>query len=392
MNLRTSIAPELWESIASAYEAGNYGHAVLEATHHLTTVLRDRSGADGDGATLVGQALGGEAPKLRVNALQSESDRNVQKGIEQLLRGIYLAIRNPRSHEQFRDTQQDADAIVHFLDYVLRILNASKESFTTESLIRSAADPEFVESVRYAELMVAEIPPNRRGDALIALYASRRSFDPKRLRFLVAGLLAVLNEAQLAQYLSVVSEELKVATEDAAIRSSLQMLSPDLWPSIGEAPRLRIENKLLKEIRRGEVWAGGKMVGALGTWASSFVRSFTMRPEAVEVLLSKLEDTDGHDRHYVAKYFMHSLPGILLEEGEARRAVRAVAKAIRNGDPQLRDGLVANVRRYPAAWQAQLVEALRDVTDPANPAVVLADGSPLLSAPTADLEDDDLPF
>jgi len=109
MNLRTEISQKLWEAIERSYEAENYAHAVLDAIHYLTTVLRERSGADGDGAALVGQALGGDAPKLRVNALQSESDRNVQKGLEQLLRGIYLAIRNPRSHEQFNETQVDAD-------------------------------------------------------------------------------------------------------------------------------------------------------------------------------------------------------------------------------------------------------------------------------------------
>jgi len=94
LNLQTHISRELWVAIEGPYEAGNYAHAVLEAIHHLTNVLRERSGVDGDGAALVGQALGGDAPKLRVNPLQSESERNVQKGNDQLPRGISLAIRN----------------------------------------------------------------------------------------------------------------------------------------------------------------------------------------------------------------------------------------------------------------------------------------------------------
>jgi Protein of unknown function (Hypoth_ymh) len=54
MNLQTNISNHLWDAIASTYETGNYSHSVLEALHRLTTVLRERSGVDGDGASLVG--------------------------------------------------------------------------------------------------------------------------------------------------------------------------------------------------------------------------------------------------------------------------------------------------------------------------------------------------
>jgi uncharacterized protein (TIGR02391 family) len=205
LNLQTHITSELWESLASAYDSGNYSHAVLEAMHHLTTVLRERSGAEGDGVALVGQALGGDAPKLLINGFQSETDRNVQRGIEQVLRGIYLSIRNPRSHEQMTDTQQDADAIIHFIDYILRILTSSKEAFTVESFMASISDIEFVESKRYAELLVAEVPTNRRGDALVALFKSRRTKEIRKLRYVVSTLLAVLSETQLVLYLEALS-------------------------------------------------------------------------------------------------------------------------------------------------------------------------------------------
>lgn len=171
--------------------------------HHITTVLRERSGADGDGPALVGQALGGDTPKLLINAFQSETERNIQRGIEQLLRGLYLAVRNPRSHEQMTDTQQDADAIIHFIDYILRILTSSKEAFTVESFMASISDAEFVESKRYAELLVAEVPTNRRGDALVALFRVRKTKEIRKLRYVVSTLLGVLSETHLVQHLGV---------------------------------------------------------------------------------------------------------------------------------------------------------------------------------------------
>jgi uncharacterized protein (TIGR02391 family) len=363
--------------------------------HRLTTVLRERSGADGDGAPLVGQALGGDAPKLRVNGLQSESERNVQKGIEQLLRGMYLAIRNPRSHEQFKDTQQDADAIIYFVDYVLRILDASKEAFTVDSFLRSLSDPEFVESKRYADLLVAEVPVNRRGDALAALFGIRSTMEIRKLRYLVSTLVSLLNEAQLAQYVATISDELRTATEDVAIRTALQMMTPDLWQRIAETSRLRIENRLIREIKKGEIIASasGMTTGALGTWSSQFLRHFALRSEAAEVLISKLEDVDGDDRHYVAKFFMSRLPEMLTEESEIRRATRAISSAIERGDANVREAIIAYVRQFPGTWQTQLVEALKNLTDAANPAVVLDDGTPFLAAPTApEVTDEDIPF
>ena len=99
MNLQTHISSDLWLAISNTYEAENYNHAVLDAMHYLSSFLREKTGVDGDGASLVGQALGGDSPRLRINKLQTETERSVQRGIEQILRGLYLGIRNPRSHE-----------------------------------------------------------------------------------------------------------------------------------------------------------------------------------------------------------------------------------------------------------------------------------------------------
>ena len=155
MNLQPAIPAPLWAAISGAYEAKNYSHAILEATYYLSNVLRERAGVDGDGAALVGQALGGDLPKLRLNAFQTESEKNIQKGFEQILRGVYIGIRNPRSHEQTTDDKETADAIIHFLGYVVILLNASKEAFTIESFVERVQDPEFVDSKRYAELLIS---------------------------------------------------------------------------------------------------------------------------------------------------------------------------------------------------------------------------------------------
>src|SRR5215467_12874613 len=105
MNLETKLEPALWETIRASYEARNYSAAVLDSIHFVGDVLRERSGLEGDGVSSVGDAFGGKTPRLRVNKLQTESEQNIQKGVEALFRGLYQAIRNPRSHGKYIDDE-----------------------------------------------------------------------------------------------------------------------------------------------------------------------------------------------------------------------------------------------------------------------------------------------
>jgi hypothetical protein len=55
------------------------------------------------------------------------------------------------------------------------------------------------------------------------------------------------------------------------------------------------------------------------------------------------------------------------------------------------DATISSVRSFPTEWQKEFVEALKDMTNPSKPAVVLNDGTPLLEAP-AEISDEDIPF
>ncbi len=45
------------------------------------------------------QVFGGDDPKLKINLLSSQSERDEQDGYKFLFAGAMLAIRNPRGHE-----------------------------------------------------------------------------------------------------------------------------------------------------------------------------------------------------------------------------------------------------------------------------------------------------
>lgn len=394
MNLQSHIKPELWDAISSTYQAENYSHAIVDAMHYLSDFLRERTGVDGDGASLVGQALGGDSPRLRTNKLQTETERNEQRGIEHILRGLYSAVRNPRSHEQAKDSKDTADSIIYFINYILGILAKSEEPFTLDKFMARVFDPAFVESSRYAELLVEEVPLNKLPDTLIQLYREKNRGEGKKLRYVFNAIFDRLSEEQIEQFLSVVSDELKVTQHDIEIIITLTVIRPEFWPKIHEMARMRIENKLIQSIHQGRCWSTGKTDRGLGTWARRFLQHFTMRREVGNALLQKLQNADISHRRYVEKFFLPQLPVVLMSRYQMDICVEEISKAIRNGESNFAERLVDCINGYPEDWQKAFMENLKDLTDLEDPLMYLADGTPFLTRnlPSPQPSEEDIPF
>lgn len=379
--------------MASNYESGDFKGAILDGMQVITDVLREKSAVDGDGGALVGQALGGENPKIRLNSLATQTETDLQKGFEQILRGLYLAVRNVRSHEKTNDDRKTADAILLFIDHVISVLLASTEAFTMDGFMQQVTDADFVDTQRYAELLVASIPPLHLVDALWEIYTHRRTLPLPNRRHLLRELTEKLTEAQRTTLYGRVSNEFRGPFDDAGVRAYLQVLRPEDWLLIDEAQRLRLEHKLISAIRTGEILAGGKVTQALPTWASSFLRHFQTKLDVAQVMVTKLEDTDRDDRRYVARYFFRVLPNIDDREVYVRRCCDAIVKAIKGNDEHVREAVITHVSSFPETWTSRLVVGLAELTDKNNPGVVLKDGTPLLKAPEQSAEfDDDIPF
>lgn len=77
-------------------------HACLEATKSIFDRLRAETGVRGDGAALVDAtlALGKSGkPLLAINALSSQTERDEQTGLGNLLKGMVGLYRNPTAHD-----------------------------------------------------------------------------------------------------------------------------------------------------------------------------------------------------------------------------------------------------------------------------------------------------
>jgi uncharacterized protein (TIGR02391 family) len=108
------------------YRNSHYRDAVLNAFISVFDLIRSKTGIQKDGAALVGESLSLENPKLIISTLETESGRDEQKGMIQLLQGAYLAIRNPKAHSLLVHTNQHIAAQnLVFASLLARIIESS---------------------------------------------------------------------------------------------------------------------------------------------------------------------------------------------------------------------------------------------------------------------------
>lgn len=106
----------------------NYFHAVLEAVKGLAERLRIMSGLGADGTELVNAVFSVKTPILAINSLKTDTELSEQKGIANMLVGIFGAIRNPVAHAPkttWAMPEQDAIDVFGILSYVHRKLDGA---------------------------------------------------------------------------------------------------------------------------------------------------------------------------------------------------------------------------------------------------------------------------
>jgi uncharacterized protein (TIGR02391 family) len=327
MNLQREISPELWKAVCISYEAGHYANAITDGFHYLTEVIRERAGVDGDGPGLVGQALGsskGNAPKLLINKYQTESEKKEQEGFDTMLRGIYIGIRNPRSHGQWEDTLSNASAIILFLDYILRVINSTEQPFTIDKWIDQVFDQYFVLTEEYAEEyandLIDEIPPGKRLDSLITLYQRRGAEKGDVLKLVFEALFDRLDDGQKRRFAKIVSDELKITQDENDIILHFHILPLESWDMFGKRVKSRLENMVIKSIQEGRyeevITTNGRKrrctAGILGTWSPRFYIYFVRKADIVWTLINKL-DGDEEEKNYIGMYFLQAVPAIANE-------------------------------------------------------------------------------
>jgi uncharacterized protein (TIGR02391 family) len=343
------------------YEKRNFTNAILDAFYFLSDLLRKKSGAEGDGASLIGQALGGNSPKIKLNSLQSDSELSEQKGIEQLLRGFYQAVRNPRSHEKFNDTEEDAQVLIIFINYLVRKIDQAKAQFSRQDFLKRVLDPDFFPQARYAELLVNEIPIGQRLDVFLDVYRSKEQGTAVNLRLFFDALLKQLGSEERSKVHQILSEELRINEDEGITRIILGSFSGacagDIWPFLDEAARLRTEHKIIRSIQDGRHDRNQKKCkgGALGTWAAHILKYFLLKQEVLRTLNSKLRSDSELQQDYVLNFFFDHLNQ--LADRMPEFIERTLKDQLKSGNKRFYDALIFDGPWEATTWTKELKEA-----------------------------------
>lgn len=387
MNLQTQIEDDLWQAVKSNYSNEDYTGAILDAVRFLSDRLREKADLEGDGVSLVGSALGGKDPRLKVTRLQSETDKSIQRGTQALLRGIYQAIRNPRSHEPHEDDEGTANAIIVFIDYLLGVIGASKPPFTAEEFIERVFDPNFVPQERYAELLVGEIPRKKRLEVAFRVYRKKEQGELEDLKLFFDALMSRLTAPEREEFFAYASKELKTTQADSTMRSAVKILG-SRWEGVDEIARVRVENKLEESVKEGryDPDLGRCRAGAFGTWASNIIDTLENPERMRRIVVRKLGSSDRHEQEYVLKFFRSALPQLMGEpSGRLRRVVK---KALDAGDQRFYELVNDFFLWEKDKWGEDVLESFEDF----EVAEAEERGDVSDSDTDALLGDDDLPF
>ena len=125
---RRGVHAEVLRFCSAEWLADDYFHAVQEAVKSVMDKLRRRTGVTSDGSDLVSFVLGGESPMLAINPRRTKSEKDEQKGLVNLLIGLYGMFRNPTSHEariNWPMRQEDAEDIMSMISFLHRRLDGA---------------------------------------------------------------------------------------------------------------------------------------------------------------------------------------------------------------------------------------------------------------------------
>ena len=342
MTLRNQVDVELWDAIKKNYESDNYTGAILDSVFKLTDTIRNKTGLEGDGASLIGQAFGGDNPRIKLNKLQTDSEKDIQRGIQEILRGIYTGIRNPRSHDVMIDDKLSADAIIIFINYLLKLIDQSKLRFNEADFLIRVFDPYYVATKDYSDLLVQDIPKRQRANIAIQAILQRNKGDIYALGSFLESLMEQLEGAELSRVYKVISDELRVTTNHKDVRYLVHICPAKYWTMIEKSVRIRIEAILYSDFSKGtydeSTQQCGKF-GALATWITAeHLENFGGQYEWTYQTMEMIKSQEAQVVQYAEKYFWDKICNI--NKTDISLCLRNYFRiGLRNKDQQIIDKL-----------------------------------------------------
>lgn len=358
----SSIREELWRAIQAHYERSDYTEAIRDALFHACEVLREKSGIeDKDGVSLVEAALLGKNPAVLINKNETTTEKNIQQGIGFSFKGIMMSVRNPISHETYKYTEEEAETIIRYINYLLNHIDKSGGKTKISVILELLNDEDFTDTKEYAELLLKEIPANKRYDLLLTLFNQRESLPKNKLHYFISDLFASLSKNAKSDFVMAANSSLMKCKDDMKLRMYFHYFMIDTYESLKRLVQLRIENLILKSVRNGKMenvdesgvetkkWCNDG--GSLSTWISDKLDYLGNKEEIVEELFYKLEH-DRNEQEFVLEFFADTIAKDANEFSMTELFI--IRKALSSGNDLLYKWAEERIELFPMDGYADL--------------------------------------
>ena len=305
MLLQNEISEKLWDTIQARYQNGDYTGTIRDAFVYLSNIIRDKSDLNGDGVDLINKAFSENNPKIKINRLETTSEKDEQKGIANILRGIYQYIRNPRSHDKYEDTENDCLSIIFFINLLINRIKGSTGQFEIEGFLEQVIDKRFVKSKEYCDALVAEIPERKFFETVLAVYKSKNSIDIYNIQALFKSFYKRMKSSNMEPFLKIVSEELRKTSNDSDIKYIVYILLPEMWEKIDSIGKIRTENRIIESIKDSHF---------LATWCTVIFKYFSDTGSLFWAAHAIATSTKTKEVEYFYKFIFHTVINLIKKE------------------------------------------------------------------------------
>lgn len=317
-SIENKLREDLWRKIQAHYERNDYTEAVRDSVFHMSEVLREKGGIeDKDGSKLVDVALLGNNPAILVNKNETTTEKDFQQGIGFAFKGIMQSVRNPLSHESIQYTQDEAEVIILYINFLLNQVDKSGGTTKIDNILDLLFDEDFTDTQEYADLLLKEVPTKKRYDLLLELYQKRASLPQNKLKCFLNSLFASLTKAAKSDFVRVVSSSLMRCKDDTNLRMYCHYFMNDTYAEIDRLAQLRIEDLIYKSINAGKYEFTYDVekdtnikkcnhAGSLSTWINQKLDLLSNDEKIRGLLFIKL-NREYSEQEFVFKYFLSAI-------------------------------------------------------------------------------------
>ena len=308
------------ESIKTHYENKDYTEVVRDALLCLTTEIRKKSDLkDNDGVDLINKAFSEKNPLIKINKLETETDKNKHRGIMDLSKGLIEYFRNPMSHSKQEYSKEIADAILVLLDEViLEEVVGSKSINSIDDWYLEVTNELFPNTERYAKNLISTIPSNKYFELAVMLYKNRNNITKLKDK-IIDELVNNLSEKEFHDYCEVIENDLFGDITEKDIISSLKFISTNIWNKLSDLTKTKIEDVAKEDISNLELdleYDCGEYVpveqknGYILENSIHILENFSNLQEIIDVIVTKATvNSNGFLQDYLLKNYFFIIAG-----------------------------------------------------------------------------------